>query len=120
MSYLLLDCLFLGVVTGTVVYMLRKTDGPYDVFKRLRMVFGVLYHPVLDEKGKTVDEIEEVPNQLAVLITCPWCSSAWISIPFIAYYVVKYQVPLFFVVYMWFAVIGVSALFNTIVDALNE
>lgn len=102
--------------------MLRKTDGPFDVFKRLRKAFGVLYHPVLDENGKSVDEIEEVPkdNQLAVLITCPWCSSAWISIPFIAYYAFKYQIPFFFVVYMWFFVIGVSALFNAVIDALNN
>lgn len=52
--------------------MFVSEDGPFDIFKRIRGLFGVKHH----DDG-TVAQIPD--NTLAKLFTCIWCMSVWMA-----------------------------------------
>jgi hypothetical protein len=68
----------LGVFGFT--YLLRYLDGPFDILRNFRKLFGLTYIEVLDSPG---EEIEEYPDKpLGRFISCFWCLTTWVSIIF--------------------------------------
>lgn len=54
--------------------LFAREDGPFNIFARFRHFIGVRY-------------MEGVPvgmNFIAKAITCPWCFSVWVALPFAA------------------------------------
>lgn len=53
--------------------LLYREDGPFDMFPRLRKWVGVYYDEHSVMQGR---------NVVARAMTCFWCLSLWVSLPF--------------------------------------
>lgn len=96
-----------------VVYILRYTDGPFDVFLRFRELVGIHMVPIY-EADRKVGEVEEVEDVfLAKLFGCFWCLSVWVAL----FCVLLYDV--IGVVFDWLAVIGIAGFLHEFV-AMRE
>ena len=97
-----------GLATYAIATMIQDTDGPFDVFLRLRKLVGIVYVPVYNYEDVQVDIIEEIGDRpLAKLLACFWCTATWIALigATVLYSYIEYW-PVIFIV--WFASVGVA------------
>lgn len=71
--------LLYGLATWRMSSLLVRERGPWDLFVRVRALAGISH----TEEGKPF----EIPdNVLAGILSCTWCCSVWVAIPWaIAY-----------------------------------
>ena len=66
------ELLILVLATWRLASMFVSEDGPFDVFRRIRSLFGVTHH----DDGS----VAQIPDRtLAKLFTCMWCMSVWMA-----------------------------------------
>lgn len=71
--------LLFGLATWRLTSLLVRERGPWNVFVRLRARAGISH----DELGQPL----EVPdNVLAGILSCTWCCSVWVAIPWAIFY----------------------------------
>jgi len=67
--------LVIGLATFGLTYLICYTDGPKDIFKKVRILAGVHYSFIGDE------EVYDPPTKFfAKLLVCHWCTGTWIAI----------------------------------------
>ena len=112
------DFVILSFAVFGSAYLLYYTDGPWDVFDRLRDFLSRVKYKnvsVYDDEGTEVYISREVEvdedNFFFKLFNCFWCTSTWIALIVVGlYYVVMgYQVWTF--PFVALGTIGVSGFF---------
>jgi len=95
----------ISLFTYAFTYMLKYTDGPFDVFWRIRKSFGTEkleeYDPVTDEYYFISEEFPD--NFFGRLFNCWWCLSTWVSI----FGVILYVAGLYPILY-WLSAVAIS------------
>jgi len=66
------ELLIMVLATWRLASMLVSEDGPFDVFRRIRSLWGITHH----DDG-TVAQIPD--TTLAKLFTCMWCMTLWMA-----------------------------------------
>ena len=115
---MLSECVVAGVCVFTVAYLLRYTDGPFDIFYHFRIWVGVYADEVSVVDGIEVTEEIEDPNPagfFAKLVTCFWCLSTWMSLAITILYVVLFGDMRIFP-FMWLFATGLSGLLHEITE----
>jgi hypothetical protein len=65
-----------GLATFGLTYLICYTDGPKDLFKKIRILAGIEY--LLLEDG---EEVYNPPTKFfAKLLACHWCTGTWLAI----------------------------------------
>ena len=85
-----------------IVQIVTYTDGPLDVFYRLREFVG--YYDV------------EVDKFFGKLLRCFWCSATWVSLFFTILYFTSR--PVFDFLVLWFGCVAVAGIVSNKVNAL--
>ena len=66
------ELIIMALATWRLASMFVSEDGPFDIFRRIRSLFGVTHH----DDGT----IARIPDKsLSKLFTCIWCMSVWIA-----------------------------------------
>jgi arabinogalactan endo-1,4-beta-galactosidase len=100
---------FLPFAVFGFTYLLRHLDGPFDILKRTRMLFGIKYVEVLGQDGEVESYIEEIPDTpLARLFGCFWCLSTWVSIMLCGVFALSYKFSILVWITIVFACIGIA------------
>lgn len=88
-----------------IVYLIRYTDGPINIFLRFRQLMGIWQYEV-EKSDEIIEEIGE--GFLAKLFSCFWCLITWVSLFLI---LIFYGIDIL----AWFACIGISGFIYEIV-----
>ena len=67
--------LFLPIAVFGITYIMRYTDGPFDIFRKLRILLGFKY--IMDNGNEL--EIPDDTKFLCKLYSCVPCLSTWIG-----------------------------------------
>lgn len=106
-------CIMLGVISHTITFMLRYTDGPFDLFLRFRALTGVTLPVYLEDTDEVMDYMEPLEHDtfISKLVSCFWCFTTWISlvVTVLAYILLDIGALATFP-FTWIFVIGVSGL----------
>jgi len=104
-----------------VTYLLRELDGPFDILKRIRMLAGLKYVPVLGEDEAVIDEIEEIPDtKLGKFFSCFWCLSTWIAFLICALFVYLTKQSIFIWFCYSFGCVGGAGILYEWLGSLNH
>lgn len=78
-TFLLFYIFIVGVSNFSIYFIVRHTDGPFDVLHHLRVRLGYAYLEVYDDFEDLVDIVEETPENgfFGMMLDCPWCFSTW-------------------------------------------
>jgi hypothetical protein len=77
------DYVFLSIAVFGFTYLVRYTNGPFDLLKKFRELAGIRYVPVISGFADPLPDMEEIPDKFfAKLVGCFWCLTTWISIIF--------------------------------------
>lgn len=99
-----LACFYsLGFCVLAVTYIIRYTDGPFDIFLKFRSYIGI---NTIEENGEYIEEVSG--STLAKLVECPWCLATWIAFVFALLYCNMFGYDYF--VFAWLYPIGFSGL----------
>jgi hypothetical protein len=94
-----------------ITYLLRELDGPFDVLKKIRMLAGLKYVPVLGEDGEFGEEIEEIPDtKWGKFFSCFWCLSTWVSFVLCGIFIFVNKMSIFDWIYYSFGCVGAAGL----------
>ena len=67
-----LELLIMVLATWRLASLFVSEDGPFNVFRHIRCLFGVKHH----DDGS----VAQIPDRtLAKLITCMWCMTLWMA-----------------------------------------
>ncbi len=67
-----LELLIMILATWRLASMFVSEDGPFDLFRRIRSLFGITHH----DDGS----VANIPDRsLARLFSCLWCMSVWMA-----------------------------------------
>jgi hypothetical protein len=95
--------LITGLATFGMTYLICFTDGPFNIFKRLRMLAGVEYFMMQGE------EVWRPPTKFfAKLLVCHWCTGTWVSIIMSIAYVVIFKINPLMLIYLIPCGLGIS------------
>lgn len=75
----MIDLIIIGFASYAVTFLVHKTDGPLDVFKRFREFVGFRW----EESEIYPNEFEKIIDEdkfLAKLFGCFWCLCTWVSV----------------------------------------
>jgi hypothetical protein len=110
---MLADVAVVGLSTFGLAYILRYTDGPFNLFVKFRGALGLRRVSVYDENGDIVDYVEESDDRFfAKLIGCFWCLSTWISLVLS----LLIMIPLLQLPLVWFGALGISGTLHKFVE----
>lgn len=106
------NIVIIAIASYTITYMIRYTDGPFDAFKKLRTISGVMYDLVYIDSYETV--VETIADTYsAKLISCFWCLCTWVSILlWILHYYAMFICEIF-------AIIGMANIIHILVNNIN-
>lgn len=106
-----------GLAVFGLSWLIRHTDGPFDVFYKVRKLFGIQYIEVYEGGGQLVNIVEEIPEKFfAKLVGCFWCLATWFSLLVTIYGWYKQYIVQGFEPLIWLAAIGVAGLFYEVLD----
>lgn len=66
--------LIIGLATWRIGHILAKEDGPFEIVKKIRKLFGTVTDDQTDAEHGT--------NTLSEGILCIWCNTVWIGLVF--------------------------------------
>ena len=100
-------------VTFTLYYL----DGPWDILSRIRRRLSTTQQPVYDEVGTQVNIIDEPKEGSFFLgvLSCFWCSSAWVTIVIVGVYSLSVAFPFIDFVMLLLASYGLSGFMHEII-----
>lgn len=61
----------IGLVSWRIASLLKEESGPFDILSKFRHLIGFRY---VEPSGEL-----QLSNELALMISCVWCSSLWIA-----------------------------------------
>lgn len=100
-----------GLAVFGITWLIRHTDGPFDIFIGIRKLFGIEYLDVYENDGTKVNIVEDIPEKfLAKLIGCFWCQATWWSLAVTLYSWHQQFVFGGMEIIVWLATIGVAGL----------
>lgn len=70
---MILASILAGAVTFALVLMLKDMDGPFDIFRGLRVMIGAAHIDKTDNQEYSVESF------IGKLFDCHWCLGTWIS-----------------------------------------
>lgn len=111
-----------GLFTFGLCYLVKYTNGPWNVFVKFRVMLGTHRVPVLEGKEVIVDYIEESDGSFfGDWIDCWWCFSTWIAgIVALVYCLIFVGISWMALVafpFTWFGAVGVAGVIhNYIID----
>lgn len=106
-----------GLALFGITWLIRHTDGPFDLFLKLRKLAGIAYLDVYDVNGTKVNIIEEIPEKfLAKMIGCFWCLGTWIAALLTLYAWHNQYVIQGFEIVVWLGSIGVAGLLYEMIE----
>ena len=77
----ILALLAMPLATFGFIYIVRYTDGPFNMLKWFRTLIGFVY--IENQiKGTYLEEVK--PKFFAKLVNCPWCFATWVAAAFTA------------------------------------
>ena len=90
-------------------WLLRYSDGPWDLFFRLRKLAG-LYLPEYSPTGEVTAWIEndEPFGFWAKLVGCFWCLTTWVSLFFALGYILLANLEWWLLFHLWLGTVGIS------------
>lgn len=102
---------YVGLSTFTIVFLLKYTDGPFDIFYRLRKLSGLVV-PIIGNSGDVVDYVEdEDPDTFfALLFKCFWCLSTWVAFFLAIAYILVTGMTMWIFPFLWLSSVGVSGI----------
>lgn len=96
----------IGIATFGIVYMVKFTDGPFDLFFKLRRFLSM---------GDPYDPEQELPEKLPPvrlffyqMFDCFWCLSTWVSLALLLIYAFAIKDFHWLLIIYWFGAVGVS------------
>jgi hypothetical protein len=94
-----------------ITFLVRYTDGPFDIFKMFRIGMGIKYKIGLSEQ-----EEEYVSDTFtAKLVNCFWCLSTWIAMILCLLYVLWQSMSIIDWIILTFASVGIAGFMNSYV-----
>lgn len=117
---LLALCLIDGICSFTITFLMRYTEGPFDIFAHfrrfVRMEIPIILH---DHNGEPViagwAEDEEPELFFAKLVYCFWCFTAWISFLVSLFVFITFNLDnILLFPLLWFFATGVSGILNSV------
>ena len=110
--------LSLALAAFGVSYIVRYTDGPYEIFRSLRKSVGIIYVPVYDAYLEAEGEVEEVDesSQLAKVVDCFWCLTTWVSLALTLLLNQDRKMTLAEFVVCWLSATGFSGMLHKFLD----
>jgi len=98
------DLLKFSLATFGITYIIRYTDGPFDIIAVFRVWMGIKkVHTGIDEFFEDISD-----GFFAKLFSCFWCVSTWVSLLLILIFNG-------FDFVLWFACIGFSGFMHEII-----
>lgn len=73
---MLVDLMMQSLTVAGLIFIVRYTDGPWDMFYNLRIKIGV--YSIIDEQGNDKDFVDD--TFLAKLVACHWCLATWVTL----------------------------------------
>jgi hypothetical protein len=117
-----MEMLYVGLSTFTIVYLVKYTDGPFDIFYRFRK-FIKLEIPMYDSSGTSVLSYieDDDPNGFfALLVKCFWCFSTWVALFLSVAYILLVNKQYVTFPFLWFSAIAVSGILHVAIAALEK
>lgn len=117
-----MELVYIGLSTFAFVFLLKYTDGPFDIFLKLRVKAG-LYLPVyLEDTDEVIDYLEDIdPERFwALWFKCFWCMSTWVSFVFSAAYILVIGVTIWLFPFLWLSSLGVSGVLLELINRWRE
>jgi hypothetical protein len=111
-----------GLSTAAIVFLLKYTDGPFDIFYRLRKASGMII-PLYDTLNISIvgyAEDDDPERFWALWFRCFWCMSTWIAFFVSIAYILLMRMPVALFPFLWFASIGVSGLLLELLNKWRE
>ena len=105
--------------TFAVVYLLKYTDGPFDIFARWRVYIGLDIHVINDVENYYYEK-ENTEGFIANLFKCFWCLSTWIALPIAIGYILLVDKLWVTFPFLWFSTIGTSGILKTVIIFLEN
>lgn len=109
-----------GLITFAITYLLKDTNGPNDMFLRLRLAAGIRFAPVWGDHDNVVDTMEEASSSfLSKVIICWWCFSTWIALfTSILYTLVILNYHFWSAIpFIWFGAIAIAGIIHKFIEA---
>lgn len=109
--------LVIGVASFGISYLLVHTDGPFDIFLKLKILVH-LYLPVWDdfEAIEYYQEDDDPTGLFAKLLHCFWCTTTWVSLFVSVAYILLVDGNVFLLPFMWFFSIGLSGFMHGVIE----
>lgn len=106
--------LIVSLATFASTYLMKYTDGPLDMFWKLRRKIGI---QIDYAEISTGDEyIDADAGFLASLVYCWWCFSTWNAAFWTFAAVVLLKLPLAESPFIWFGAITIAGVIKRIID----
>lgn len=114
------DIIVCGLASFAVTYMIKYTDGPFNIFQKFRFWIGLDIPVVLIHDEIVYEEDRDSNRLFAKVVKCFWCFTTWISAAFVIGYIfIGYNVLQSFP-FLWFASIAVSGVIYELLNLFNE
>src|SRR4030042_2545036 len=98
------DFVIISIVSLGISYLMHDTDGPFDIFVKLKLLAG-LY--VVIDAGELL-EIDEPDTFFAKLLRCFWCTTTWVSLFVTLAYILVLGYDMKMVLFAWMFSVGLS------------
>jgi hypothetical protein len=118
----MIDILYVGLSTFTVVYLVKFTDGPFDIFYRFKKFIGLIIPLYDDGETSVVSYIEDDDPSgfVAQVVRCFWCFSTWISFVLSIAYILLVNKSVYVFPFLWLASIGISGFIHTLIETMEK
>lgn len=112
----LIGVLFHSMAVFGMTWVLRYTNGPWGIIRKLRMLAGVQYIEELDPYTGDISIVEVIPKDkhFAELFGCFWCMSVWVSLLLLMVVFPHIRVQAFIIV--WWGSIGINGFMHELVS----
>lgn len=117
------DVLLMGLATWRISSIVANEDGPYEIFKRLRLWAGEYvqkdYVPTSDEGIWTVREGERnATTPWGKGLVCIFCVSVWIGSLFLVLFLLRSLIgPIHLYIALPFALSALAVVINKIIES---
>jgi hypothetical protein len=118
-----MEIVYVGLSTFAIVYLVKYTDGPFDVFARFRRHIGLDipdYSPITEIGAAYYIEDDEPTGFFALLVKCFWCFSTWVALSLSLAYILLIGSQWQLFPFLWFSSITVSGCLHVVVAALEK
>lgn len=107
----ILTLIVIALATFSATYEIRYTDGPFDVFYKLRRKLNIVYDAIDD-----TEYADEYTGFFGSLVACWWCLSTWVSAFWTLLALALSKLSLTDAPFIWFAAITLAGLVWKVIE----